>query len=97
MAPWRLFLNRVLRGLLGPKRDEVTGSWRKLHNEEVHNLCSLPNIIRMVKSRRMRFAGHVARRGEKRNAYRISVGKTEGKIPLGRHRRRWEDNIKIDL
>jgi hypothetical protein len=76
---------------------EVTGGWRKLHNEELHNLYSFPSIIRMIKSRRMRWAGHVARMGEKRNAYRILVGTPEGKRPLGRPRRRWVDNIKIDL
>jgi hypothetical protein len=78
----------------------VTGDWRKLHNAELYelyNLYSSPNIIRMIKSRRTRWAGHVARMGEKRNAYRILVGKAEGKRPLGRRRRRWVDNIKIDL
>jgi hypothetical protein len=75
----------------------VTGDWRKLHNEELHNLCFPPNIIIMTKSRRMRWAGHVALMGEKRNAYRILVGKPGGKRPLGRPRRRWVDNIKIDL
>jgi hypothetical protein len=75
----------------------VTGDWRKLHNEELQNLYSSPNIIRMIKSRRMRWAGHVARRGESRNAHRILVGKPEGKRPLGRPRRRWLDNIKINL
>jgi hypothetical protein len=73
------------------------GNWRKLHNEELHNLYSSPNIIRMIKSRRMRFAGHVARMAEKSNAYRILVGKPKGKMPLGRTRRTWVDNIKIDL
>jgi hypothetical protein len=86
----------VLRRILGPKRDEVTGGWRKLHNED-NNLYSTPSIIRMIKSKMMRWAGHVARMGEKRNAYRILVGKPEGKRPLGRPRRRWADNIKIDL
>jgi hypothetical protein len=76
---------------------EVTGEWRKLHNEELHNLYSSPNIIRTIKSRRMRWARHVARMGEKRNAYRILVGKPEGRRPLGRPRRRWVDNIKMDL
>jgi transcription termination factor 2 len=71
--------------------------WRKLHNEELHRLYSAPSIIRMIKSRRMRWAGHVARMGEKRNAYRILLGKAEGKRPLGRLRRRWVDNIKMDL
>jgi hypothetical protein len=75
----------------------VTGGWRKLHNEELHNLYSSPSIIRMIKSRRMGLAGQVARMGEKRNAYRILVGKPEGKRPLGRSRRRWVDNIKMDL
>jgi hypothetical protein len=87
----------VLWRIFGPKRDEVTGGWRKLHNEELHNLYSSPSIIRVIKSRRTRWAGHVARMGEKRNAYRILVGKTEGKRPLGRPRRRWVDNIKMDL
>jgi hypothetical protein len=75
----------------------VTGGWRKLHDEELHNLYSSPNTIRMIKSRRIRWAGHVARMGEKWNAYRILVGKPEGKRPLGRPRRRWVENIKIDL
>jgi hypothetical protein len=82
--------------IFGPKRDEVTGGWRKLHNE-LHNLYSLPSIISIIKSRRMRWAGHVARMEEKRNVYRILVGKPEGKRPLGRPRRRWMDNIKMDL
>jgi hypothetical protein len=93
----RVFENRVLRRIFGPKRDEATGGWRKLHNEELHNLYSSPSIIRMIKSRSMRWAGHVARMGEKRNAYGILVGKPEGKRPLGRLRRRWVDNIKINL
>jgi hypothetical protein len=76
--------------------NEVTGDWRKLHNDELHSLYSSPSIIRMIKSRRMRWAGHVARMAEKRNAYRIVVGKPEGKRPLGRPRRRWVDNIKMD-
>jgi hypothetical protein len=91
----REFENRVLRRIFGPKRDEVTGDWRKLHNEELHNLYSSSNIIRMIKSRRMRWAEHVARMGETRNAYRILVGKPLG--PLGRPRHRCVDNIKIDL
>jgi hypothetical protein len=83
--------------IFGSKRDEVTGGWRKLHDEELHNLyCSL-NIIRMMKSRRMRWAGRVARMEEKRNAYRILVGNPEEKRPLGRLRRRWVNNIKMDL
>jgi hypothetical protein len=92
-----VFESRVLRRIFGPKRDEVTGDWREMHNEDLHNLYSSPNIIRMIKSRRMRSAGHVARMGETRNAYRILVGKSEGKRPLGRPRRRWVENIKIDL
>jgi hypothetical protein len=92
-----VFENRVLRRIFGPKRDEVTGEWRKLHNEELHELYSSPNIIRIIKSRRMRWAGHVARMGEKKNAYRLLVGKPEGKRPLGRPRRRWVDNIRMDL
>jgi hypothetical protein len=75
----------------------VTGEWRKLHNEELRDLCSSPSIIRIIKLRRMRWAGHVARMGEKRNVYRLLVGKTEGKRPLGRPRRRWVDNIRMDL
>jgi hypothetical protein len=93
----RVFENRVLRRIFGPKRDGVTGGWRKLHNQELHNLYSSPNIIRIIKSRRMSWAGHVARMGEKRNVYRLLVGKPERKRPLGRPRRRWIDNIKIDL
>jgi hypothetical protein len=84
----------VLRRVFGPKRDEVTGEWRKLHNEELNDLYSLPNIVRVVKSRRMRWAGHVVRMGEDRDVYRVLVGKPEGKRPLGRPRRRREDNIK---
>jgi hypothetical protein len=87
----------VLRRIFGPKRDEATGEWRKVHNKELHNLYSSPYIIRTIKSRRMRWAGHVARMGEKRNANRILVGKPEGRRPLGRPRRRWVDNIKMDL
>jgi hypothetical protein len=93
----RVFENRLLRRIFGPKRDEVTGGWRKLHNEELRSLYSSPSIITMIKSRRMRWAGHVARMGEKRNAYRILVEKPEGKRPLGRPRRKWVNNIKIDL
>jgi hypothetical protein len=83
--------------MFGPKRDEVAGGWRKLHNEELHNLYSSPSIIRIIKSRRMRWAGNVARMGEKRNAYSLLVGNPEGKRPLGRPRRRWVNNINIDL
>jgi hypothetical protein len=92
-----VFENRVLRKIFGPKRDGVIGGWTKLHNEELHNLYSFPSIIRIIKSRRMRRAEHVARMGEKRNVYRLLVGKPEGKRPLGRPRRRWIDNIKMDL
>jgi hypothetical protein len=92
----RVFEKRVLRKIFGPKREE-DGSWRKLHNDELDDLYSLPNIVRVIKSRRMRWAGHVARMGEGRGAYRVLVGRPEGKRQLGRPRRRWEDNIKIDL
>jgi hypothetical protein len=87
----------VLRRIFEPKRDEVTRVWRKLHNEELHNFYPSPSIIRTMKSRRMRWAGHVARMGEKRNAYRILVGKPDGKRPLGRPRRMWVKNIKMNL
>ena len=93
----RVFENRVLRGVFGARRDEVTGEWRKLHNEELSDVYSLSNIMREVKSRRMRWAGNVARMGEGRGVYRVLVGKPEGKKPLGRPRRRWEDNITVDL
>jgi hypothetical protein len=93
----RVFENRVLRRIFGPKRDGVTGGWRKLYNEERHNLYSSLNIIRIIKSTRMRWEGHVTRMGENRNVYRLLVGKPEGKRPLGRPRRRWIDNIKMDL
>ena len=92
-----VYINRVLRRVFGPKRDEVTREWRKLHKEELRDLFSIPNIVRMVKSRKMRLAGHVARMGEGRGVHRFLVGKPEGKWPLGRPRRRWEDNIKMDL
>jgi hypothetical protein len=92
-----VFENRLLRRILGPKTDEVLGGWKKLHNEELHSLYSSPSIIRMIKSRRMRWTGHATRMGEKRNAYRILVGKPEGKRPPRRPRRMWEDNIKMDL
>ena len=93
----KVFENMVLRRIFGPRRDEVTGEWRRLHNEELNDLNSSPNIVRVIKSRRMRWAGHVARMGEEREAYRILVGKPEGKRPLGRPRRRWVDNIRMDL
>ena len=92
-----LFENRVLRRVFGSKREEVTGEWRKLHNEELNDLYCSPNIVWMIKWRRMRWAGHVARMGEGRGVYRVLVGKPEGRRPLGRHRRRWEDNIRMDL
>jgi hypothetical protein len=91
-----LFENRVLR-IFGLKRDEVTGEWRKLHNEELRDLYSSPSIIKIIMSRRMRWAGHVAEMGEKRNAYRLLVGKPEGERPLGRPRCWWVDNIRMDL
>jgi hypothetical protein len=93
--PW-IFENRVLRRVFGPKRDEVTGKWRKLHNEELNDLYSIPNIVWVVKSSRMRWAGHVAHMGEERGVHRMLAGKPEGKSPLGRPRHRWEDNIKMD-
>jgi hypothetical protein len=92
----RVFQNRVLRKIFGPKREE-DGSWRKLHNDELHSLYFSPNIVRVIKSRRMRWVGHVAHMGEGRGVYRVLVGRPEEKRPLGRPRRRWEDNIKMDL
>jgi hypothetical protein len=92
-----VFENRVLRRIFGPKRDEVTGEWRKLHNEELHNFYSSPDIIRQVKSRRIRWAGHVARMGKERKVYKVWVGKPEGKRPLERPRHRWEDGIRMNL
>jgi hypothetical protein len=89
--------NRVLRIIFGPKRDEVTGEWRKLHNEELSDLYCSPNIFGVTKSRRMREAGNVARMGEGRGVYGVLVGKHEGKRPLERPRHRWETNIKMDL
>jgi len=93
----RVFENMVLRRIFGPKRDEKTREWRRLHNEELNNLYSSPNIVRVIKSGRMRWAGHVARMGEEREVYRVLVGKLEGRRPLGRPRRRWVDNIRTDL
>jgi hypothetical protein len=93
----RVSENRVLRRIFGPKRDEATGECRELHTEKFHDLKSLPNIVRVIKSRRMRWAGHVARIEESRSVYRVLVGKPERKRPIGRRRRRWEDNIKMDL
>jgi hypothetical protein len=92
-----VFENRVVRRMFGPKRDEETREWRKLHNEVLNDLYSSPNIIRLIKSRRMRWAVYVARMGERRGAYRALVGKPEIKRPLGRPRRRWEGNIEMDL
>jgi len=93
----RVFEKRVLRRVFGPKRDEVTGEWRELYNGELNDLYSSPNIVWVIKPRRMRWAGHVARMGERRGVCRVLVGKPEGKRPHGRPRRRWEDNIKMDL
>jgi len=87
----------VLRRTFGPKRDELTGEWRKLHNEELNDMYSLPNIVRVIKSRRIRWVEHVARMVERRCAYGVLVGKPEGKKPLGKPRRRWEGNITMDL
>jgi hypothetical protein len=92
----RVFENRVLRRIFGPKRDGVTGGRRKLHNEELHNLYSSPSVIRIIKSRKIKWAEHVARKGKKRNVYRLLAGRPEGNRPLGRQRRRWIDSIKID-
>jgi len=93
----RMFENRVLRGIFGSKRDEVNGEWRKTTNEELNDQYSSPNIVRVIKSRRMRWSEHVARMGESGDVHRVLVGKPEGKIPLGRPKRRWEDNIKVDI
>jgi hypothetical protein len=92
----RVFENRVLRRIFGPEREEY-GSWRKLHNDELHSLYSSPNIVRVIKSRRIQWEGHVARKREGRGVYRVLVGRPEGKRPLGRPRRRWENNINMDL
>ena len=94
----RVFENMVLRRIFGPRRDEVTGEWRRLHSEELNDLYSSPNIVRVIKSRKMRWAGHVTRMGEERGlVYRVLVGKPGGKRQLGRPRRRWVDNIRMDL
>jgi hypothetical protein len=87
----------MFRRIFGSKRDKVTREWRKLHNEELNNLYSSPNILRVIKLRRMRCAGHVARKGEERVVYRVLVGKPEGRRPLGRPRHRWENNIRMNL
>ena len=92
-----MFENMVLKRIFGPRRDEVMGEWRRLHNEELNDLYSSPNIVRVIKSRRMRWAAYVARMGEERGVYRVLLGKPEGKRPLGRPRRRWVDNIRTDL
>jgi hypothetical protein len=93
----RVFENRVLRRIFGPKKDKIAGKWRKLHNEKLHILYSTPDIIRQIKSRRMRCAGHVARREVGRNVYRVLVGEPEAKKPLEKPQHRWEDTIKMDL
>ena len=93
----RVFENMVLRRIFGPRRDEVTGEWMRLHNEELTDLYSSPNIVRVIKSRRMRWAWHVVRMGEENGVYRFLVGKPEGKRLLGRPRHRWVNNIRMDL
>ena len=93
----RVFQNKVLRKIFGGKKDRITGEWRKLHNAELHALGSSSNSIRNLKSRQLRWAGHVARMEQYRKTYRVLVGKPERKKPLGRPRRRWEDNIKMNL
>ena len=94
---WNTECNMVLRRIFGPRRDEVMGEWRRLHNEELNDLYCSPNIVRVIKSRRMRWAGHVARMGEERGVYGVLLGKPEGKRPLGRYRHGWVDNIRMDL
>jgi len=93
----RMFENMVLRRIFGPRKDEVTGEWRRLHNEELNDLYSSSNIVRVIKLGRMRWAGHVTPMGEERGVYRVLVGKPEGKRPLGRPRHRWVNNIRMDL
>jgi len=93
----RVYENGILRRIFGPKWDEVTGEWRNLHIDELNDLYSSPSIVRVIKSRRMRWAGHVARMEERRGVYRVLVGKPEGKRSLWKPRRNWEDNIKMDL
>jgi hypothetical protein len=92
-----VFENRVLRRIFGPKRDEISGEWRRLYIGELHNLYSFPYINRQIKPRRMKWAGHVARMGEGRKVYKVLMGKPEGKRPLGSPRHRWEDGIRMDL
>ena len=92
-----MFENRVLSRIFGPKRDGVTGEWRKLHAEEFNDLYCSPNIVRVIKSSRTRWAGHVARMGDRRGLYRVLVGEPDGRRPLRRPKRRWEDNIKMGL
>ena len=92
----RVFENRILRRIFGPKRDENV-EWRRLHNEELHSLYRSPNIVRVIKSRRLRWTGHVARIEERRSAFKMLTGKSTGKRPLGRPRRRWENNIRMNL
>ena len=92
-----MFENMVLLRIFGPRRDEVKGKWRRLHNEELNDFHSSPNIVRAIKSKRLRWAGNVARMGEESGVYRVLVGKSKGRRPLGRPRRRWVDNISIDL
>ena len=92
-----MFENRVLRRIFGSKRDEVTGEWKKLYNEKLNDLYCSPNSIQLIKSRGMRWAGYVARVGERRGVYRVVVWKPEGKRPLGMPRRRWENNVKLDF
>ena len=92
-----VFENKVLRRIFGPRRNEVTRDWRRLYNEELNDLYSSPNFMWVIKSRRMRWTGHVAHMGEERVVYRVLVGKPEGKRPLGRPRRRWVNNIRVDL
>ena len=93
----RVFENMVLRRIFGPRREEVTGKMRRLHNEELNDLYPSLNIVRVITARRMRWAGHVVRMGEERGVYRVLVGKPEGRRPLGRPRRRWVDNVMMDL
>jgi hypothetical protein len=93
----RVFEKKVLRRIFGPRRDEVTGDWRRLHNEEINVFYCSPNIMRVIKWKSMRLDGHIARMGEERGVYRMLVGKLEGKRPLGRPRRRWVNNIRMDL